>query len=550
MTFPLLTLLVALPLLGGALVLLLRAGREQLARQTALAVSLVTFALSLGLWWGFDAQSADYQFVERHAWLPDFGISYHVGVDGISLLLVVLTAFLTPISLLCSWPSIEQRVREFSFFMLALEAAMIGVFISIDLFLFYIFWDAMLIPMYFLIGVWGYERRVYASIKFILYTMAGSVLMLLAIIWIAYYHQTATGAPSFDLIDLYALSVPVALQMWPFLAFTVAFAIKVPLFPFHTWLPDAHVEAPTAGSVILAGVLLKMGTYGLLRFSFPLFPQAAQEAAPYLAVLAVIGIVYGALVAMVQPDMKKLVAYSSVSHLGFVVLGLAALNINGVHGAVYQMLAHGISTGGLFLIVGMLSDRRHTRLIAEYGGLKAVAPRLVAAFLLVTLASVALPGTNGFVGEFLILIGSFSSTVVQPAGIFTAVAATGVILSAVYMLWMFQRVNYGPLTNSKNQGLRDLSVREWFVIAPICAVAIFMGVVPGVFLRPMEPAVRRTVERIVGTGEPMNAEGGAAGDRPKAEVTVPAADLHRFETAPTEGSWAVGRGPGANHHVR
>jgi len=517
---PILTLLVLLPLAGAVAVLLVGRGRDGVARQLALAVSLVTFVVSLVMWWKFDPLSANYQFVESHRWLPDFGISYHVGVDGISLLLVVLTTFLTPIALLCSWESIEDRVREFSFFMLALEAAMIGVFVSLDLFLFYLYWDAMLIPMYFLIGIWGYERRIYASIKFILYTMAGSVLMLVAIIWLAYYHQTATGVPSFDIVDLYALNVPAALQMWPFLAFAVAFAIKVPLFPFHTWLPDAHVEAPTAGSVILAGVLLKMGTYGLLRFAFPLFPHAAQYFAPYLAVLAVVGIVYGALVAMVQPDMKKLVAYSSVSHLGFVVLGLTALNINGVQGAVYQMLAHGISTGGLFLVVGMLSDRRHTRLIAEYGGLKAVTPRLVAAFLLITLASIALPGMNGFVGEFLILIGAFSMTAVRPAGVYTAIAATGVILSAVYMLWMFQRVNYGPVTNAKNRGLRDLSVREWFVIGPVCAMAIFMGVVPGVFLKPMEASVKRTVEHVVGT-VPVNAKNAEPTTRPSLVVDVP-----------------------------
>ena len=495
MNVPFLTLLVVLPIVGAALLFVTGRGQDKLVRNLALGISLVTFALSLVVWMKFDPTSADYQFVERHAWLPDFGISYHVGIDGISLLLVVLTTFLTPIALLCSWESIEDRVRAFSFFMLVLEAAMIGVFISLDLFLFYMFWDAMLIPMYFLIGIWGYDRRIYAAVKFILYTMAGSVLMLIAIIWIAYYHQAATGVPSFDLADLSALSIPAALQTWLFLAFAIAFAIKVPLFPFHTWLPDAHVEAPTAGSVILAGVLLKMGTYGLLRFAFPLFPQAAQMFAPYLAVLAVIGIVYGALVAMVQPDMKKLVAYSSVSHLGFVVLGICAINVNGAQGAVYQMLAHGVSTGGLFLIVGMLSDRRHTRLIAEYGGLKGVMPKLVAAFLLITLASVALPGMNGFVGEFLILLGAFAGFF-DHAPAYTAVAATGVILSAVYMLWMFQRVNYGVITNPKNRGLRDLSVREWCVIAPVCAMAIFMGVVPGLFLKPMEPAVRKTIEHI------------------------------------------------------
>jgi NADH-quinone oxidoreductase subunit M len=502
----LLTFLVALPLVGGVAVLL-TGKRETAAKMIALGVSLVTFAASLLLWWGFNPASAEYQFVEQYSWLPDFGVSYAVGVDGISLWLVILTTFLTPISLLASWESIHHRVREFLFFMLALEAAMIGVFISIDLFLFYIFWDAMLIPMYFLIGMWGYDRRIYAAIKFILYTMAGSVLMLIAILWIAYHHQAVVGVPSFDLRALLALPIPAALQTWLFLAFAVAFAIKVPLFPFHTWLPDAHVEAPTAGSVILAGVLLKMGTYGLLRFAFPLFPQAALFFAPYIAVLAVIGIVYGALVAMVQPDMKKLVAYSSVSHLGFVVLGLCALNINGVQGAVYQMLAHGISTGGLFLIVGMLSERRHTRLIAEYGGLKSVMPRLVAAFLLVTLASIALPGMNGFVGEFLILLGSFVGAYSpEHAKTFTAIAATGVILSAVYMLWMFQRVNYGELTNPKNRGLRDLSRRELLVIGPIVAMAIIMGVVPGVFLKPMEPAVAKTVRHVLPANTIRNAD--------------------------------------------
>ncbi|MEO6223176.1 MAG: NADH-quinone oxidoreductase subunit M [Vicinamibacterales bacterium] len=495
-----LTLLVVLPLVGGLLVLLLGKGRDHLVRQVALGIAVATFVASLSLWTNFDHTEAGFQFVEQYSWLPDFGISYHVGLDGITLWLVLLTTFLTPIALLCSWESVDQRVREFSFFMLLLESAMIGVFISLDLFLFYIFWDAMLIPMYFLIGIWGYEQRLYAAIKFMLYTMAGSVLMLLAIIWIAYYHQTATGVVSFDLMDLYALDIPAATQTWLFLAFTLAFAIKVPLFPFHTWLPDAHVQAPTAGSVILAGVMLKMGTYGLLRFSFPLFPEAALRFAPYIAVLAVIGIVYGALVAMVQPDMKKLVAYSSVSHLGFVVLGLCAMNVNGVQGAVFQMLAHGISTGGLFLIVGMLSERRHTKLIAEYGGLKAVMPKLVAMSLLITLASIALPGMNGFVGEFLILIGSFARF---PS--FTAVAASGVILSAVYMLWMFQRVNYGPVTNPKNKGLRDLSPREWAVIVPIVAMCIGMGVAPGVFLKPMEPAVTRIVQLVRGTG-PVNAQ--------------------------------------------
>ena len=492
-----LSIIVFLPL-AGALLVLLAGGRgdqrerEPLVRWLALGVSLATFAATLLLWARFDPASADYQFVEQHAWIPAFGIQYLVGVDGISLFLIVLTGFLTPLALLSSWDSVHKNVPLFSFFLLALETAMLGVFVSIDLFLFYIFWDAMLIPMYFLIGIWGYERRIYAAVKFILYTMAGSVLMLIAIIGLAYAHS-ALGGPTFDLRELYGMSLSWNLEKWFFLAFAIAFLIKVPLFPFHTWLPDAHVEAPTAGSIILAGVMLKMGTYGLLRFAFPLFPSAAEYFAPWIAVFAVIGIIYGALVAMVQPDMKKLVAYSSVSHLGFVVLGLCAVNVNAVQGAIYQMLNHGVSTGGLFMIVGMLSDRRHTRLIAEFGGLKAVMPRLVAAFLLITLSSIALPGLNGFVGEFLILLGAF-----QWKWTLTAFAASGVILSAVYMLWMFQRVNYGPVTNEKNRSLPDLTPREWAMMIPTIAMAIFMGVFPGLFLRPMEPSVNRVIQRIHG----------------------------------------------------
>ena len=487
----LLTFLVLVPIAGLALIACTSSRRAGLIRRMALAVSVVEFGLTLLLWARFDGASAEFQFLERHAWIPAFGIDYFIGVDGISLFLVVLTGFLTPLALLSSWESVHERVKEFSIFVLALESAMVGVFISLDLFLFYIFWDAMLIPMYFLIGIWGYDRRVYAAIKFILYTMAGSVLMLIAILTLAYYHGAVTGMPSFDLLKLYALPLPGWLQFWGFLAFTIAFAIKVPLFPFHTWLPDAHVQAPTAGSVILAGVLLKMGTYGLVRFAFPLFPDAALYFAPYLAGLAVIGIVYGALVAMVQPDLKKLVAYSSVSHLGFVALGISAMNVQGVQGAVYQMLNHGVSTGALFLIVGMLSDRRHTRLIAEFGGLKKVLPKLTTAFLIVTLASIGLPGLNGFVGELLILVGAFRW---DPR--YAAVAATGVLLSAVYMLWMFQRVNYGPVTNEENAHLPDLTTRERWALWPAVTMCIFMGVAPMVFLKPMEASVSRLVEQV------------------------------------------------------
>jgi NADH-quinone oxidoreductase subunit M len=491
---PLLSLTIFLPALGAVILLLVgnRDGRRDgPVRQIALGTALLTFVATLALWRGFDPSGAEFQFVERASWVPAFGIEYYVGIDGISLLLIVLTGLLTPLALLSSWGSIQEKVKEFSIFMLILESAMLGVFASLDLFLFYVFWDIVLIPMYFIIGIWGYERRIYAAIKFILYTMAGSVLMLVAIIALAVMHHTATGAYSFDYERLLALRLSPDTQWWLFLAFTLAFAIKVPLFPLHTWLPDAHVEAPTAGSVILAGVLLKMGTYGLVRFALPLFPEAALALVPWLALLSLIGIVYGALVAMVQPDLKKLVAYSSVSHLGVVVLGICAMNTQGIQGAVYQMLNHGVSTGALFMIVGMLSDRRHTRLIAEFGGLKAVVPRLVAVFLLITLSSIALPGLNGFVGEFLVLVGAYRAD-----WVWGTVAATAAILSAVYMLWMFQRVNYGPITNPRNDRLPDLTVREWAAVGPLAVLAVVMGVAPNLFLRPMAPAVERVVSRM------------------------------------------------------
>jgi NADH-quinone oxidoreductase subunit M len=489
-----LSFVIFLPLIGALALLLVgnRDGsRDQLIRVASLAIALVTFAATLALWAYYTPGTTSFQFVERYAWIPTFGIEYYIGVDGISLLLIVLTGFLTPLALLSSWESVEKKVKEFSIFVLLLETAMLGVFASLDLFLFYVFWDAMLIPMYFLIGIWGYDQRVYAAIKFILYTMAGSVLMLIAIIALAMIHSAQQGSYSFDLLKLYQLQIPFGTQVWLFLAFALAFSIKVPLFPFHTWLPDAHVQAPTAGSVILAGVLLKMGTYGLVRFAFPLFPEAATYFAPYLAGLAVIGIIYGALVAMVQPDLKKLVAYSSVSHLGFVVLGICAMNIQSMQGALYQGLNHGVSTGALFLIVGMLSDRRHTRLIAEFGGLKNVMPRFVAVFLIVTLSSIGFPTLNGFVGEFLTILGAFRWK--RELAVF---AATGVILSAVYMLWMFQRVNYGEVTNPKNEKLPDLSPREWAAVGPAVVMAIVMGVVPQFFLAPMESPVEGIIKQV------------------------------------------------------
>jgi NADH-quinone oxidoreductase subunit M len=479
----LLSLLVLLPVAGAALVALTQRRSATLQKWLGLAFSSTVFLLSLVLVRDFRGM-AEMQFVERRPWIPAWGISYHLGVDGLSLWLVVLTTFLTPLCLLGSWTSIEKRVREFVVFMLLLEAGMIGVFVALDLFLFYVFWEAMLIPMYFLIGIWGHDRRIYAAVKFFLYTFAGSVLMLVAFLVL---YRTA-GRNSFDIPELVTSPVDPAVQTWLFLACALAFAIKVPMWPFHTWLPDAHVEAPTAGSVILAGVLLKMGGYGFLRLAVPLFPDAAHRFAPLIGTLAVIGIVYGALVSLVQPDLKKLVAYSSVSHLGFVMLGIAAMTTTSVVGSVYQMLNHGISTGALFFLVGMLYDRRHTRSIAEFGGLRAVIPWYSAVFLMISLSSIAVPGFNGFVGEFLILMGSwpFDWRLV-------VVASLGVILASGYILWMVKRVFYGEVRNPKNEGLPDLSLREAAVLVPLVALAVFMGVASPYFTSRIEPAASALV---------------------------------------------------------
>jgi NADH-quinone oxidoreductase subunit M len=474
-----LSLLILLPVAGSIVLALMPREAERAHKLVALGLSSALFLLSLLLVRDFQP-SAAMQFTENHAWLPAYGISYKLGIDGISLWLILLTTFLTPLSLLGSWSSIHARVKEFNIFMLLLEAGMLGVFCALDLFLFYIFWEAMLIPMYFLIGIWGHERRIYAAVKFFLYTMAGSVLMLVAFL-VLYAHS---GVQSFDLAKLLAAPVDPRLQTWLFAAFALAFAIKVPMWPFHTWLPDAHVEAPTAGSVILAGVLLKMGGYGFLRLAIPLFPVAAVRFAPWIGVLAVIGIIYGALVSLVQPDMKKLVAYSSVSHLGFCMLGISALSATAVTGSIYQMLNHGISTGALFFMVGMLYDRRHTRAISEFGGIKNVMPWFSALFLVICLSSIAVPGFNGFVGEFLILVGSWPSS-----RTLVALASLGVILAAAYILWMVQRVLYGEVTNPKNETLPDLSPREFAVVVPLVVLALFMGVASPLFTRTIEPAV-------------------------------------------------------------
>jgi len=486
----LLSMIVWTPLIGALLILLVPKENPDGARRAALAFSLVTFALSLALWGGFRPDTAELQFVEQRAWIPDFGVQYLLAVDGLSLFLVLLTTFLTPVVVLFSFGDVTTRVKEYFFFLLMLETGMLGAFVALDLFLFYVFWELMLVPMYFIIGVWGGPRRLYAALKFLLYTLAASLLMLVAILYLVGVHAR-TEAMTFDVRTLYEVVLTPGEQMWLFAAFALAFAVKVPMFPLHTWLPDAHVEAPTGGSVILAGVLLKLGTYGFLRFAMPLFPDAVAAATPLFLALAVVGILYGAAVAMVQPDLKKLVAYSSVSHLGFVVLGLFALNPAGVAGAIYQMLSHGLSTGALFLLVGMIYGRRHTRLIADFGGLWKPLPRFAAVFLLVTLSSIGLPGLNGFVGEFLILLGTFGTS--RPAA---ACAALGMVVGAVYMLRMYQRVVFGPVRHEANAGLADLTRREIAVLAPVVAMIVVMGVYPAPFLRAMEPSVTALLERM------------------------------------------------------
>jgi NADH-quinone oxidoreductase subunit M len=475
---PILSILIFLPLLGVGVLVFLDPKNHKVLKLFTLALSLVEFLVSLPLWFSFDTQTAAMQFVERRAWLPQYGISYYLGIDGFSLLLILLTTFLTPLCVLATWEDIQHRVKEFMICLLALISGMIGVFASLDLFLFYVFWEVMLIPMYLLIGVWGNPaRRVYAAIKFFLFTMFGSLLMLVAILVLYFHNGQATGTYTFDLLKIYGLSIPFHMQFWMFLAFGLAFAIKVPMFPFHTWLPDAHTEAPTVGSVILAAVLLKMGTYGFLRFNMPLFPEAAYYFVPLFSILALIGIVYGALVSMVQKDLKRLVAFSSVSHLGFVMLGLFTFTMAGIQGGIIQMINHGLSTGALFLIVGMIYERRHTRMIADFGGLSTPMPIYATIFMIVTLSSIGLPGLNGFVGEFLILLGTFKTNPV-----YATIAATGVIFAACYMLWMFQRVMFGQVTNPKNENLKDLSTREIAIFVPLLLFIVWIGVHPNTFL--------------------------------------------------------------------
>ena len=511
-----LTIVTFVPLFGALLLLLVNKEKKRTIMLGATWIAGIDFVLSLPLFFSFDAARGGFQFVERASWIPSIGVQYLLGIDGISLLLLLLTTFLGLISILSSWTAIQDRVKEYYIYMLVLQTGMLGVFVSLDFFLFYVFWEAMLVPMYFLIGIWGGPRKLYAAIKFFLYTLLGSVLMLLGILALYFYYPKAGGAAAgtFEITELIRVLGPLndpawlELQKWIFLAFFVGFAIKVPMFPFHTWLPDAHVEAPTAGSVILAGVLLKMGTYGFVRFSLPLLPNATKHYLPWMLALSVIGILYGAMVAMVQKDWKKLVAYSSVSHLGFCMLGIFALNYKGIAGSVLQMINHGLSTGALFLIVGLIYERRHTRLISEFGGLSKVMPIYATLFMIVTMSSIGLPVLNGFIGEFTILAGAFDIPDgygfripwlgnLYIGGKFWVVAAVfGIVLGAAYMLWLYQRTMFGRLESPENQKLKDLDLREMLTLLPIVACCFWIGLYPKPFFEILDKPVADIVQRL------------------------------------------------------
>src|ERR1700733_1354431 len=486
-----LSIILFTPLVGALILVLVDKRNENLIKWIANIVALIGFAISVPLWFWYNPSNADFQFVERASWIPSVGADYFLGVDGLSTLLILLTTMMGAIAVLSSWTAITERVKEYYIFLLVLQTGMLGAFMSLDFLLFFLFWEVMLVPMYFLIGIWGSANRLYSAIKFFLYTLVGSVVMLLGILALYFYNHTVTGVYTFDVTLFHKLNVPYDLQWWIFLAFFLGFAIKVPMFPFHTWLPDAHTDAPTAGSVILAAVLLKMGTYGFLRFSLPILPDATRAFVPMVALLCIIGIVYGALVALAQKDWKRLVAYSSVSHMGLVMLGMFALNPVGITGSMVQQLNHGISTGALFLIVGIVYERRHTREISEYGGLSKVMPVYAAIFLIMTMSSIGLPALNGFIGEILILQGVFVAN-----KMWAFFAGSGVVLGAAYMLYLYQRTMFGKIENPKNERLLDLSHREFATFAPLLILAVWMGLYPAPFLRRLETSVQQIMMRV------------------------------------------------------
>ena len=513
--FPLLSLILLVPLVGAIILLFVDRRRDDTIRWIANIVASLGFLVSLPLWFWYDSANPDWQFVERAPWIPSIGAEYFLGVDGFSSLLVLLTTLMGMIAILSSWTAITERVKEYYIFLLVLQTGMIGAFISLDFLLFFLFWEVMLVPMYFLIGIWGSDNRLYSAIKFFLYTLVGSVVMLLGILAVYFYQYSVTGVYTFDVTQFHELNMPVDLQWWVFLAFFLGFAVKVPMFPFHTWLPDAHTDAPTAGSVILAAVLLKMGTYGFIRFSLPILPDATVSFVPLIAGLSIVGIIYGALVALSQSDWKRLVAYSSVSHMGLVMLGMFALTPVGITGSIIQQINHGISTGALFLIVGIVYERRHTREISEYGGLSKTMPVFAAVFLIMTMSSIGLPTLNGFIGEILILQGVF---VVSKW--WAAVAATGIVLGAAYMLWLYQRTMFGTIDNPKNEGLADLNVRELATFVPLIILAVWIGLYPSPFLRRLETSVERVMTRVNADYAPQNVMAVCQDDPSHAEVRL------------------------------